>query len=178
MILPLSNLAGCLLLVSLTRPVAGPAAATARQAGAATLPEQARGAKIYRLPSKSGKPAPNPTIYQGLSFRDINFDRLLLDLAVSIRPVDRAATVQRMYFQDMRVSGIPVHIETFAPPFKRSNKEPVDLPGPLKCSIFFSELDSLRPVRETVDKDNIQITGQCFIETKPKALEKLAVGAR
>jgi hypothetical protein len=139
------------------------------------LPEELRGAKIYQLPTKGGQPAPNPAVYKSFSFRDINFDRLLLDLSVSIRPVDRAATVERMYFQDVRVSGIPIHIETFEQEFKLSNKTPVDLPAPLKCSIVFADLDSLQPVREMVDKDKIQVTGQSFIEVKLNALEKVAL---
>jgi hypothetical protein len=139
------------------------------------LPEELRGAKIYQLPTKGGQPAPNPAVYKSFSFRDINFDRLLLDLSISIRPVDRAATVQRMYFQDVRVSGIPVHIETFDQEFKLSNKNPVDLPAPLKCSIVFADLDSLEPVREMVDKDKLQVTGQSFIEVKLNALEKVAL---
>jgi len=139
------------------------------------LPEELSGAKIYQLPTKGGEPAPNPAIYKSFSFRDINFDRLLLDLAISIRPVDRAATVQRMYFQDVRASGIPIHIETFDQEFKLSNKNPIDLPAPLKCSIVFADLDSLQPVREMVDKDKLQVTGQSFIEVKLNSLEKLAL---
>jgi S1-C subfamily serine protease len=80
-----------------------------------------------------------------------------------------------MYFQDVRVSGIPVHIETFDQEFKLSTKTPVDLPAPLKCSIVFADLDSLQPVREMVDKDKIQVTGQSFIEVKLNALEKVAL---
>jgi len=139
------------------------------------LPEEIRDAKIYQLPTKGGQPAPNPAVYKSLSFRDINFDRLLLDLFITVRPVDRGATVQRMYFQDVRVSGIPVHIETFVGEFKLSSKQPVDLPSPLKCSILFPELDSLAPVRDMVDKDKILITGQSFIEVKLNALEKAAL---
>ena len=142
------------------------------------MPEAIRSAKIYQLPTKGGQPAPNPGVYKSLSFRDINFDRLLLSIAVSIKPVDRAATVERMYFQDVRVNGIPVHIETFDQEFKLSNKEPVDLPGPLQCAIIFSDLDSMQPVRDLVDKDKIIITGQSFIEVKLNSLEKLALRAK
>ena len=84
------------------------------------MPEAIRGAKIYQLPTKGGEPAPNPAVYKSLSFRDINFERLLLGLSLRIRPVDRAATVERMYFQDVKVNGIPVHIETFEQEFKLS----------------------------------------------------------
>ena len=142
------------------------------------MPEAIRGAKIYQLPTKGGQPAPNPAVYKSLSFQDINFERLLLGLSVSIRPVDRAATVERMYFQDVAVNGIPVHIETFDQEFKLSNKETVDLPAPLKCSIIFADLDSMQPVRDMVDKDKIQITGQSFIEVKLNSLEKLALRAK
>jgi hypothetical protein len=152
-----------------------PSPVAAQQAEPGQLPEELRGAKVYQLPVKDGQRAANPAIYKSLSFRDINFDRLLLDLFVAIRPVDQGATVQRMYFQDVRVSGIPVHLETFAREFKLSSKEPVDLPSPLQCSILFAELDSLAPVREMVDKDKIVITGQSFIEVKLNALEKVAL---
>ena len=145
---------------------------------AGQLPEAIRGAKIYQLPTKGGQPAPNPGVYKSLTFRDINLDRLLLALSVSIEPVDRAATVQRMYFQDVRVNGIPVHIDTFDQEFKLSNKEPVDLPAPLNCTIVFADLDSLQPVRDMVDKDKIQITGQSFIEVKLNSLEKMALRAK
>jgi hypothetical protein len=142
------------------------------------LPDELKGAKIYQLPTKGGQPAPNPGVYKSLTFNDINFERLVLNLAISIRPVDRAATVERMYFQDVRVGGIPVHIETFDQEFKLSNKETIDLPKPLKVTIIFAELDSLQPVRDMVDKDKIQITGQSFIEIKLSSVEKLALRAK
>ena len=142
------------------------------------MPEAIRGAKIYQLPTKGGQPAANPAVYKGLSFQDINFERLLLGLSISIRPVDRAATIEHLYFQDVKVNGIPVHIETFDQEFKLSNKETVDLPAPLKCSIIFADLDSMQPVRDMVDKDKIQITGQSFIEVKLNSLEKLALRAK
>jgi S1-C subfamily serine protease len=142
------------------------------------MPEAIRGAKIYQLPTKGGQPAPNPGIYKSLSFRDINFDRLLLGLSVSIKPVDRAATVERMYFQDVQVNGIPVHIDTLDQEFKLSTKEAVDLPAPLTCAIIFADLDSMQPVRDLVDKDKILITGQSFIEVKLNSLEKLALRAK
>ncbi len=145
---------------------------------ASQVPDAIRGTKIYQLPTKGGKPAPNPGIYKSLSFQDINFDRLLLGLSVSIKPVDRAATVEHLYFQDVRINGIPVHIESFDQEFKLSNKETVDLPAPLKCSIVFADLDSMRPVRDMVDKDTIEITGQSFVEVKLNTLEKLALRAK
>ncbi len=145
---------------------------------AGQMPEAIRGAKIYQRPTKGGQPAPNPAVYKSLSFRDINFDRLLLGLSVSIKPVDRAATVERMYFQDVRVNGIPVHIETFDQEFKLSSKEAVDVPAPLQCAIVFVDLDSMQPVRDLVDKDKILITGQSFVEIKLNSLEKFALRAK
>jgi hypothetical protein len=142
------------------------------------VPEAIRGAKIYQLPTKGGQPAPNPAVYKSLAFRDINFERLLLGLSITIRPVDRPATVERIYFQDVAVNGIPIHIDTFDQEFKLSNKEPVDLPAPLQCSIVFADLDSLKPLRDMVDKDKIQITGHSFIEVKLTSLEKIALGAK
>ncbi len=142
------------------------------------MPEAIRGAKIYQLPTKEGQPAPNPAVYKSLSFRDINFERLLLGLVISIRPVDRPAKIERLYFQDVRINGIPVHIETFDQEFALSSKETVDLPAPLNCAIIFADLDSMQPVRDMVDKDHIEITGQSFIEIKLSSLEKIALRAK
>jgi S1-C subfamily serine protease len=142
------------------------------------LPEEFRGIKVYKLPTKGGQPEPNFGIYKKLSFEDINFERLRLALALSIRAVDHPATVEHIYFQDVHVNGIPVHIESFNQEFKLSNKDPVDVPAPLECAIIFADLDSLQPVRDMVDKDTILITGQSFIEVKLGTLETVAARAR
>jgi len=173
----LSRIGHYLLIILMPGPLS--MLAFARQAApAGQMPDAIRGAKIYQLPTKGGQPAPNPAVFKSLTFQDINFDRLLLGLSLSIRPVDRAATIEHIYFQDVKVNGIPVHLETFDQEFKLSNKETVDLPAPLKCSIIFSDLDSMRPVRDLVDKDTIQVTGQTFIEVKLNSLEKVALRAK
>ncbi len=141
------------------------------------MPTELRGARVYQLPedSKSGDPSDNPVIYRDISYQDLNFERLALNLAVSVKPVDRAATVQRIFFQDVRVNGVPLHIETFDKSFKLSKTEVVDLPAPLKCAIVFSELDSFKPVQEIVNQDKLLVTGQSFVEVKLNALAKLAL---
>ena len=162
-----------LTLCTLATPVIAGQTQTAGQ-----MPEGIRGAKIYRLPTKGGQPAPNPGLYRSLSFQEIKSDRLILNLFVSIRPVDRPATVERMYFQNAAVNGIPVHIETFDQEFKLSRDGSIDLPSSLNCTIVFADLDSLQPLRDMVEKDKIQITGQSFIEIKLNSLEKLALRAK
>ncbi|MFB3923179.1 MAG: serine protease [Terriglobia bacterium] len=153
---------------------------TARAQEAPKLPEPLRGAKVYRIPeeSKPGTVYENPVIYNALSYQDINLERLVLNLSLSVKPADRAATIRRIYFQDIRVNGVPVHVETYETEFKLSKKEIVALPAPLKCSIVFSDFESLAPVQEIVNQDKLRITGQSFIEVKLNALEKIAVRAK
>jgi len=148
--------------------------------GAGQLPPELRGAKIYKFPDKTdpGKPVESPVFYKSISYDDIHTDRLLLNLFVGIKPVDRSASIYRIYFQDVRVGGVPVHIETFDKEFKVSNKDAVDLPSPLICSVVFTDLESLEPLRELIDKKTIQITGESFIEVKLNFLEKLVLGAK
>ena len=147
---------------------------------AVQLPPEIKGAKIYKFPDKTepGKPVENPVIYKGLAYHDIQSDRLMLNLSLSIRPVDRAATIHKIYFQNVRVNGLPVTIETFDKEFKVSKKDVVDLPAPLKCTLIFADLDSLEPLAQLVDKREIQITGDSFIEVKLNPLQKLAVGGK
>jgi hypothetical protein len=156
------------------------AAAQTDQKQEVELPAELRGAKVYQLPeeTKPGVPAENPVIYKSLSYQDINLERLALKLSLSIQPVDRAATVRKIYFQDIRANGVPIHVETFDQEFKLSKKQTVDLPAPLECTIVFAEVDSLEPIREIVNQDKIRITGQSFIEVKLNPLQKLALRAK
>jgi trypsin-like peptidase len=163
---------GSLAAISAARPQDNP--------GADQLPPELHGAKIYKFPENTepGKPVDSPVFYKSISYDDIHTDRLLLNLFVGIKPADRSATIRRIYFQDVRVGGVPVHIETFEKEFKVSNKDAVDLPAPLKCSVVFTDLESLEPLKELVNKKTIQITGESFIEVKLNFLEKLVLGAK
>ena len=144
------------------------------------LPSELKGAKVYHLPDKGkeGKPAEDPVIYKQVTYGDINLERLVLKLHLAIKPVERAATVRRIYFQDIKANGLPVHLETFDQEFKLSKKEPIDLPGPLNCTVVFAELDSLLPVKQLISENRLTITGQAFIEVKLNALEKMAMGGK
>lgn len=144
------------------------------------LPPELRGAKVYKLPddSKASAAAEDLIIYRDVSYQSVDLERLTLNLSVSVKPVDRAATIRRIYFQGVRASGIPIHIEPFVEEFKLSKKEVVELPAPLECSIIFSDLDTLQPVKDIIQKDTVHITGMSFIDVKLNALEKLALRSK
>jgi hypothetical protein len=170
-----------LLLTSLgSYPGIHPARAFQNDNPAGQLPAELRGVKVYHLDlEKKPEMAPEKLLLiKNLSYQDISFDRLVLNVYLSIKPVDRVATIQRIYFQDVRVNGVPVHLETFEQEFQLSKKEVVDLPSPLKCSIVFAELDSLKPVAEILEKDSIRITGENFLEVKLTGVEKLAMRSK
>jgi hypothetical protein len=157
-----------------------PARAFQNDSPAGQLPAELRGVKVYHLDLEK-KPAMDLeklVLLKNLSYQEITLERLVLNLYLSIKPVDRAATIQRIYFQDVRVNAVPVHLETFEQEFQLSRKEVVDLPAPLKCSIVFAELDSIKPVAEILAKDAIRITGKDFVEVKLSGVEKLAMRAR
>jgi hypothetical protein len=167
-----------LLLVSLgSQPGVHPARAFHSENPASQLPAELRGVKVYHLDlEKKPQMAPEKLLLiKNLTYQDISLEQLVLNLYLSIKPVDRAATIERLYFQDVRVNGVPVHIETFEQEFRLSKKEVVDLPAPLRCSIVFAELDSLKPVAEILAKDAIQITGESFVEVKLSGVGKLAM---
>lgn len=101
------------------------------------LPEDLRGAKIYKLPEegKQGDAPESPVLYRKLAYKDLNLQRLVLNMWVSVKPFDKSVTISRIYFQDVRANGIPVRVEPYATEFKTSRKDPVDLPAPLECTI-------------------------------------------
>ena len=146
----------------------------------APLPEELRGAKIYKLPEegKGGDSSESPVLYRKLAYKDLNLQRLVLNMWVSVKPFDKSVTISRIYFQDVRANGIPVRVEPYATEFKTSKKDPVDLPAPLECTITFSDLDSLVSIKEMIDREKITVTGQSFIEVKLSTLQKIAVRAK
>ena len=100
-----------LLLTSLgSHPGTHPARGFQKDAPAGQLPAELRGAKVYHLDlEKTPNLAPEKlVIYKNITYQEINLDRLVLNLYLSIKPVDRGATIQRIYFQDVRVNGVPV----------------------------------------------------------------------
>jgi len=147
---------------------------------AGQLPAEIQNAKIYKFPEKTepGVPVESPVIYKSIAYDDVKANRLLLNLFISVKPADRSATIKKIYFQNVRVGGIPVHIDTFESEFKVSKSETVDLPAPLKCTIIFSDLDSLAPLSQLVNNQKVQITGDSFIEVKLNAFQKLALGGK
>lgn len=172
---PLLLLASSILFPQPAAPLQSPAQKAEEDTG--QLPSELRGAKIYKIPdeTKPGEAVENPVIFKNLSYQDISFERLALNLFLSIKPVERAATIRKVYFQNIRVNGIPVHIETFDQEFKLSKKDVVEVPAPLLCTIAFNELESLAPVKEVVSQDKIRVTGQSFVEVKLNAVEKIAL---
>ncbi|MGE5325519.1 MAG: hypothetical protein ACM3NO_00655 [Deltaproteobacteria bacterium] len=143
--------------------------------GVEQLPAELQGAKIYRLPKESGaaEGMNNLVTYNRVAYKDISTERLVLNVYVSLQPVDRDATVTKLYFQNVQVGGFPVHLEPFDREFKLSKKGPVELPEPLQCAVVYSDLESLAPLRELVDKQKILVTGQSFVQVKLNTVQKI-----
>ncbi len=139
------------------------------------LPAQLQGVKVYHLPDydKGAQPLHNLVAYKSVSYRDINLQRLSLNISVAIQPVDRDVTVEKIYFQNVQVDGFPVHIATFDHPFQIVKNQAADLPAPLECSIVYSDLDSVAPIQKLINQDKITMTGESFMEVKLTGLKKL-----
>jgi trypsin-like peptidase len=112
-------------------------------------------------------------IYRRVGYRDISFERLTLNLYVTVKPVERAATVERVHFQDVRLNGLPVSIKPLDQEFKLSQTAEVDLPAPLEVSVLFADLDSIAPLRDLIQQDKLKITGHSFFEIKLNPLGKV-----
>ena len=139
------------------------------------LPSDLKGAKVYHLSENNpaGVPLENLVASRRIEYKDINFDRLLLNLYLSLQPVDRDASVRKIYFQDVRVGGFPVHLKTLEQEFKISKTQAVDLPTPVECSVIYSDLESVAALRPLVEQDKIRITGESFIEVKLNTAQKI-----
>ncbi len=143
----------------------------------AQLPSELQGLRVFQLPEglHSRRAGGNPIVMRKLTYQDINLQRLTLGLEIAIKPVDRSATVTKLYYQDVRVNNVPVHIETYDKEFKLSTKELVDLPTPLRVSLVFSEIESLAPIRDLLAQSTLRVTGRSFVVVKLNRQQKLAL---
>ncbi len=155
--------------------LSGNALLAAAQAASSTtqLPPELKGAKIYRLENSSPEGMNNLVTYKRVAYQDISTERLVLSVYISLQPVDRDATVTKMYFQNVQVGGFPVQLQPYDREFKLSKKEAVDLPEPMQCAVVYSDLDSIAPLRELVDKEKIRITGESFVQVKLNTVQKI-----
>ena len=78
------------------------------------LPSDLRGVKVYHLPEKSSdKTKGDLAVVRSAAYQEINLDHLALNLLVRMNPVDRPASVVKIYFQDLRANGLPIHVEPY-----------------------------------------------------------------
>ncbi len=131
--------------------------------------------KVFHFPDKQVpvQHAEDLCIYRQVRYRDISFDRLGLDLYVTVKPVERAASVERVHFQDVRLNGLPVSVKPLDQEFKLSTTAEVDLPAPLEVTLLFADLDSIAPLRDLIQQDKLLITGHSFFEVKLNPLQKV-----
>jgi hypothetical protein len=142
-------------------------------------PSDLKGVKVYHLPEKSAARSKGDlAVAHGVSYQEINIDHLALNLFVRMNPVDRSATVLKVYFQDLRANGLPVHIEPYNTEFHLSRNEAVELPSPLRLSFTFAEIDSLEPFRRLVSQDVLRLTGKLFILVQLNTLEAIVLRSR
>ena len=141
------------------------------------LPAEVQGIKVFRIPLEPGESLESPLLYRRITFESIDFDRLRLNLFVSLRPVDRAVTVKKVYFHNVTAGGIPLRVEPFEKPFKLSKQHVVDLPEPLQVSVHFSDIRSLAPVLKMMEAESLPVAGEGFVVVKLNLVEKMALRA-
>jgi len=147
--------------------------------GQGELPSEIKGVRVYHLPEKSSeKTKGDLAVVRSVAYQDINLDHLALNLFVRMNPVDRPASVIKIYFQDLRANGMPVHVEPYETEFHLSKTAAVELPTPLRLSFVFAELESLEPLRQLVSKDVLHLTGHLFILVQLNTLESAVMRAR
>jgi hypothetical protein len=146
---------------------------------AAELPAELKGVKVYHLSEKASEKAQGElAVVRSVAYQEVNLDHLALNLLARMNPVDRPASVTKIYFQDLRANGLPVHVEPYETEFQLSKNAPVELPSPLRLTFVFAEIDSLAPLRELVQKDVLHLTGDLFILVRLNTLESAVMGTR
>ncbi len=87
----------------------------------------------------------------------------------------KSVTLKSMFFQEVTVNGIPVHVQPINGPFKLKQGQPIgDLPL-LKATVAFREMPSLRPLRNALADGTAHIHVNLLAQLSLNPLEMLAL---
>ena len=102
-----------------------------------------------------------------------------VDLAVSLDvTATKDLTVRGLTLTDLRLNGAPIYAAPLTNKFQLPAGKTVSLPTPLVISIYFRDLDSLKPLQQAVTDGTARLEGTAYIDIEVNPLAQLVLMAK
>ncbi|HZI20360.1 MAG TPA: hypothetical protein VEY09_17395 [Pyrinomonadaceae bacterium] len=144
---------------------APPAPAGGADAGR-DLPRKVRGYKVERekviLAGGAGDESSLVT-FDGARVVSVGPLEVVLDVFVTVAPVEQGGRVERLVFEGVSVNGVPAEVDDYVSGFQLSKRAPVSLPAPLRVRV--SSGGALRGVvSEILDRREVwPVEGRVYV---------------
>jgi hypothetical protein len=107
-----------------------------------------------------------------VSVLDVAQDRLQLAFVVTLVS-DSNVAVRQVTFDNFRLNDVPLYVSAVTQPLSLKANQPQQLPEPLKVTLYFRDLDSVRPLQTALAEKRAHVEGTVYVEGEMPVLGKL-----
>jgi len=143
--------------------------ATDASAQCRVVPEESEGALAPAAP-----PSADAQL-EKMAVADLGRDHLRLALSMSLLSKTEL-TVKQITFEGLRVNGIPFYVAPVTDRLQLPAKQQFELPQPLQLTVFYRDVDSLKPLTELAEQGKAHVEGILYLDVELKALQKFFLG--
>lgn len=111
-------------------------------------------------------------IVDKISVADVSQDRLQLSLLLTLLS-DADASVKELTFDNVRLNETPLYLAPVSEKIALKANQPQQLPEPLKLTLFFRDLDSVRPLQTVIAEKRVRLEGSVYLDVELPALTKV-----
>ena len=110
---------------------------------------------------------------RGTRVAEIDSSHIRVAVDLTITP-GRSVTLEDLRLLSLRLNGLPVFAEPLIQPIDLAQGKETALP-PVYVTAQFRDLNTVAPIREMIEKQNVHVQGQVIAAVKMSFLEKLAM---
>lgn len=116
-------------------------------------------------------------IVDKISVGDVAQDRLQLSVLLTLLS-DTDVSVKEMTFDNVRLNDTPLYVAPVSEKLALKGNQKQQLPAPLKLTLFFRDLDSVRPLQTMISEKRVRLEGAVYLDAEIPVLTKVLLLGR
>jgi len=112
-----------------------------------------------------------------VSFKSITADAVQFEITLGFT-ASRGASARQILVSDLRLNDMPLYASPITSTIQFDAGKRVDLPGPVPTTVYFRDLENLRPFDVLLSESRLRVQGTLYIDLELNLLEKVALFSR
>lgn len=108
---------------------------------------------------------------------DVAQDHLQLGVSLTLNSATDVA-VREITFEGVQLNGLPVYLAPIQERIELKSKQPLQIPDPLRVSLYFRDVDSVRPLQAMISDRRVRFEGTIYFEAEIPALVRVLLFGR